>query len=91
MTEMTLTVELEGDHYVGRAGILGLVAAGPNKWAVWRDLMDVCSAQIQFAITNDLTEHLLHEEDRPPDMVIEHRPDTEIPSDFVQPIPPQAL
>ncbi len=57
--KLTLTMTKEGDDWVGTCIEFDLVTAGPDHWTVWRDLFNVCQAQMAFAVENDLTKELI--------------------------------
>ncbi len=57
--QLTLKMTKEDVDWVGTCVELDLVTAGPDHWDVWRDLFNVCQAQMAFAVENDLTTDLI--------------------------------
>lgn len=52
--------DTETREYLAHCLELDLMASGPTADDASRDLVDVVTAQIQFALDNDNVEHLLH-------------------------------
>lgn len=63
VNRLTLTMEQDAlGFWVGKCHELDLVASGPNHWDVWQDLLNVCRAQMAYAVEHDLTNHLIRGE-----------------------------
>ena len=54
--------DVREDHWIGHCVELDLTTAGPDHWAVWQDLLNICKAQIQYAVDYGLTESLKRKE-----------------------------